>query len=42
MRERIYLNNGWKFSESFEEGALGSAIMNRMLKAAGHKIIKTE
>lgn len=30
------------YSESFEEGALGSAIMNRMLKAAGHKIIKTE
>lgn len=28
------------YSESFEEGALGSAIMNRMLKAAGHKIIK--
>ena len=20
MRERIYLNNGWKFSESFEAG----------------------
>lgn len=27
------------YSESFEEGALGSAIMNRLLKAAGHKII---
>lgn len=29
------------FSESFEEGAMGSAIMNRLLKAAGHKIIET-
>lgn len=29
------------YSESFEEGAMGSAIMNRLLKAAGHKIIYT-
>lgn len=29
------------YSESFEEGAMGSAIMNRLLKAAGHKIIET-
>lgn len=28
------------YSESFEEGALGSAIMNRLLKAAGHKVIE--
>lgn len=27
------------YSESFEKGAMGSAIMNRLLKAAGHKII---
>ena len=27
------------YSESFEEGAMGSAIMNRLLKAAGHKMI---
>ena len=27
------------YSESFKEGAMGSAIMNRLLKAAGHKII---
>lgn len=27
------------YSESFEQGAMGSAIMNRLLKAAGHKII---
>ena len=30
------------YSESFEEGAMGSAIMNRLLKAAGHKIIHVE
>lgn len=28
------------YSESFEEGAMGSAIMNRLLKAAGHKVIR--
>lgn len=27
------------FSESFEHGSMGMAIMNRLLKAAGHKII---
>jgi len=27
------------FSESFEKGRLGQAIMNRLLKAAGHKVI---
>ncbi len=27
------------YSESFEEGTFGNAIMNRLLKAAGHKII---
>lgn len=27
------------YSESFEQGAMGSAIMNRLLKAAGHKVI---
>lgn len=27
------------YSESFEEGAMGNAIMNRLLKAAGHKMI---
>ena len=30
------------YSESFEEGAMGSAIMNRLLKAAGHKLIRVE
>lgn len=28
------------YSESFAEGAMGSAIMNRLLKAAGHKVIQ--
>ena len=28
------------YSESFSEGAMGSAIMNRLLKAAGHKIMR--
>lgn len=30
------------YSESFEDGAMGSAIMNRLLKAAGHKVIHAE
>ena len=30
--ERIY-------SESFDEGPLGHAIMNRLMKAVGHKVI---
>lgn len=30
------------FSESFESGNLGQAIMNRLLKAAGHQVIDTE
>lgn len=28
------------YSESFEQGEIGSAIMNRLLKAAGHKVMK--
>lgn len=28
------------YSESFEQGKIGSAIMNRLLKAAGHKVMK--
>ena len=27
------------YSESFEEASIGPAIMNRLLKAAGHKVI---
>lgn len=30
------------YSESFTEGAMGSAIMNRLLKAAGHKVLVVE
>lgn len=29
------------YSESFSDGALGQAIMNRLLKAAGHKVIQS-
>ena len=28
------------FSESFADSGLGAAVMNRLLKAAGHKVIK--
>lgn len=28
------------YSESFEDGGLGQAVMNRLLKAAGHQVIK--
>ena len=27
------------YSEAFDEGRLGGAIMNRLLKAAGHQVI---
>jgi len=27
------------FSESFDESGIGQAIMNRLLKAAGHNVI---
>ena len=30
----------YMYSESFEEGDMGYAIMNRLIKAAGHRIIK--
>ena len=29
------------FSESFSEDQLGQAIMNRLMKAAGHQVIKS-
>ena len=28
------------YSESFEEADMGSAIMNRLLKAAGHQVVR--
>ena len=30
------------YSESFEEGAMGSAIMNRLLKAAGYQVVRVQ
>ena len=30
------------YSESFEDAAIGQAIMNRLLKAAGHQIIQAD
>lgn len=30
------------YSESFNDGGIGQAIMNRLLKAAGHKVIEAE
>ncbi len=30
------------YSESFEDAAIGQAIMNRLLKAAGHRVIKVQ
>ncbi len=30
------------FSEAFDDGGMGQAIMNRLLKAAGHKVIKLD
>ena len=30
------------FSEAFNDGGMGQAIMNRLLKAAGHKVIKLD
>lgn len=39
LREFDDLNAEYIFSESFESENMGMAIMNRLLKAAGHKII---
>lgn len=30
------------FSEAFDDGGMGQAIMNRLLKAAGHKVVKLD
>lgn len=40
LREFDNENVDMIFSESFSEGGIGNAIMNRLLKAAGHSIIK--
>jgi L-threonylcarbamoyladenylate synthase len=30
------------FSESFDEGGIGMAVMNRLMKAAGHQIVNAD
>lgn len=40
LRQCDELNVDYIYSEAFSEGELGGAIMNRLLKAAGHRVIK--
>ncbi len=40
LRQCDELEVDYIFSEAFNEGELGGAIMNRLLKAAGHRVIK--
>ncbi|MBE5953780.1 MAG: threonylcarbamoyl-AMP synthase [Lachnospiraceae bacterium] len=40
LRQCDELNVDYIFSEAFNDGELGGAIMNRLLKAAGHRVIK--
>ncbi len=40
LRQCDELNVDYIYSESFNEGELGGAIMNRLLKAAGHRVIE--
>lgn len=40
LRECDELGAEYMYSEAFDSGELGGAIMNRLLKAAGHRIIK--
>ncbi len=40
LRQCDELNVDYIFSEAFNDGELGGAIMNRLLKAAGHRTIK--
>lgn len=40
LREFDELHTEYIYSESFEDNTLGQAIMNRLLKAAGYKLIK--
>ena len=42
LREFDELETDRIYSEAFEEGQLGDAIMNRLLKAAGHHVIRAE
>jgi L-threonylcarbamoyladenylate synthase len=40
LREFDDMNVEYIYSESFSDGKMGVAIMNRLLKAAGHKIVR--
>ncbi|MBR3834114.1 MAG: threonylcarbamoyl-AMP synthase [Lachnospiraceae bacterium] len=40
LRQCDELDVDYIFSEAFNDGELGGAIMNRLLKAAGHRVIK--
>lgn len=40
LRQCDELNVDYIFSEAFNDGELGGAIMNRLLKAAGHRVIE--
>ncbi len=40
LRQCDDLNVDYIYSEAFNEGELGGAIMNRLLKAAGHRVIQ--
>ncbi len=42
LREFDEMETDRIYSEAFEEGQLGDAIMNRLLKAAGHHVIRAE
>lgn len=42
LREFDSLGMEFIYSESFEDGKLGYAIMNRLLKAAGHRLIEVK
>lgn len=40
LRKMDEYNVDYIYSEGFSEGSLGQAIMNRLLKAAGHQVVK--
>ena len=40
LRQCDELDVDYIYSEAFNDGELGGAIMNRLLKAAGHRVIK--
>ena len=40
LRECDSLEMEYMYSEAFDKNELGGAIMNRLLKAAGHRVIR--